>query len=735
MVIFEINWDVNMRIKNSVVGFITFFTFLTCGNFSLSLNTQPVVLNSKAIAQTTDELKTEADQLVEQGDWFVAYEKFFTAFQYYERALKIYKQIKNFDRTQNVFNRLSYLYIFFGSPSYKKRNNKLYQWLPTEPLEEELKQARKNKDSNKQIEVLSPLASYYLAKGKDQLGLAYLEELLRISREVKNTEKELEALFELGGFYFYQRNYQKAFSYLETKLKRAQQLQNNEQELQALYDLGNFHFQNENHQKAFLYLERKLKRAQQLQNTSEELRTLSDLGYFYFRKGSHQKALTYLETRLKRAQQLQNSREKLKALSDLGIYYSKKSEYQKSIFYFIKKLNIVKKLNISQQEIKILFSIGENYLKLKNYPQAIIYLKQAWEKSKGEKPEYGLKLGTALWKNNQIAEAEEMLIKTLEVYDSQQMKPLLMEMLFSLIERDFFEFDGRFSSYDYDPIQQANQRKEKIIKGLVYSSDFLQKIILDQNKTEAALEFSEWSRVRSLTKLLTKRLQSLSKSQQAQVLEQYSEQINEQIGEYYVELMIWRIKQNKQLSPEQIQAFIQQIRQAAKETRQQNYEFGEGSDPIKKLMEKSFVLGAYRPNIKPPNIQEIKQAAQERKATIVEYSIIDEANFDSSENQKKQKLLIWVIKPTGEVKFKQVNLQSLPLSLKDLVTNSRTSIGVRSRSSFERVPESGYSSSKQLQQLHELLITPIKDFLPSDPNARVIFIPQDSLFFVPFPAL
>jgi CHAT domain-containing protein len=37
----------------------------------------------------------------------------------------------------------------------------------------------------------------------------------------------------------------------------------------------------------------------------------------------------------------------------------------------------------------------------------------------------------------------------------------------------------------------------------------------------------------------------------------------------------------------------------------------------------------------------------------------------------------------------------------------------------------------QLRQLHQLLIEPIADLLPSDPNARVIFMPQQSLFFVP----
>jgi CHAT domain-containing protein len=40
-----------------------------------------------------------------------------------------------------------------------------------------------------------------------------------------------------------------------------------------------------------------------------------------------------------------------------------------------------------------------------------------------------------------------------------------------------------------------------------------------------------------------------------------------------------------------------------------------------------------------------------------------------------------------------------------------------------------------LQKLYKLLIEPIAQYLPTDPNERVIFIPQNELFLVPFPAL
>jgi CHAT domain-containing protein len=57
------------------------------------------------------------------------------------------------------------------------------------------------------------------------------------------------------------------------------------------------------------------------------------------------------------------------------------------------------------------------------------------------------------------------------------------------------------------------------------------------------------------------------------------------------------------------------------------------------------------------------------------------------------------------------------------------------------VPRPGFQQrqelnlTQQLQQLHQLLIQPITDLLPSNPESRVIFMPQSSLFLAPFPAL
>jgi CHAT domain-containing protein len=93
-----------------------------------------------------------------------------------------------------------------------------------------------------------------------------------------------------------------------------------------------------------------------------------------------------------------------------------------------------------------------------------------------------------------------------------------------------------------------------------------------------------------------------------------------------------------------------------------------------------------------------------------------------------------VIQPTGEITFRQVDLKPLwqkhNASLTSLIVGNQEFLAVRSRSSLGST-----QPQPDLPTLHQLLIDPIASLLPTDPNARVIFIPQGALFQVPFPAL
>ncbi|OLP16644.1 hypothetical protein BST81_19595 [Leptolyngbya sp. 'hensonii'] len=153
------------------------------------------------------------------------------------------------------------------------------------------------------------------------------------------------------------------------------------------------------------------------------------------------------------------------------------------------------------------------------------------------------------------------------------------------------------------------------------------------------------------------------------------------------------------------------------------------------------------------NLAQIQQVARTQKATLVQYSVFYREGRSAGLNSlasmhlgtttpQATDLLIWVIQPTGQIAFRRVNLSTLKTPLSQLVQVTRDSIGVRGRG-FTYQEDVALASSigtqaatnQQLRQLHQVLIQPIAELLPDNPEAPVIFIPQDELFLVPFAAL
>lgn len=141
-----------------------------------------------------------------------------------------------------------------------------------------------------------------------------------------------------------------------------------------------------------------------------------------------------------------------------------------------------------------------------------------------------------------------------------------------------------------------------------------------------------------------------------------------------------------------------------------------------------------------PNLEKIQQIARSRNATLVEYSIVGrESRVLGDERDEETDLFIWVIQPSGEVTFRQVKLpttHAMPLS--ELVLKTREEgLGVRGAARRKQTTPSATDSAAnpELRQLYQVLIAPISDRLPTDPEAPVVIIPQGSLYLVPFAAL
>ena len=151
------------------------------------------------------------------------------------------------------------------------------------------------------------------------------------------------------------------------------------------------------------------------------------------------------------------------------------------------------------------------------------------------------------------------------------------------------------------------------------------------------------------------------------------------------------------------------------------------------------------------DIRTAKRAAERQNATIVYYSTV----AVNSENQ----LFIWVIQPSGDIEFRSVNIAGLGGTLRQLVrdtskaSSSFVDRGQQGRALVQAVrdlrsPESGQQTglegrflveesvqTSRLRSLHDVLIEPVSDLLPTDPNSHVIFVPHRELMSTPFAAL
>ncbi len=125
----------------------------------------------------------------------------------------------------------------------------------------------------------------------------------------------------------------------------------------------------------------------------------------------------------------------------------------------------------------------------------------------------------------------------------------------------------------------------------------------------------------------------------------------------------------------------------------------------------------------PPAITlaDIQTLAHDQGVTLVEYAM-----------PSTEQLYIWVVSPTGALTFRSVELKALPQGLGQIIHAANASLAHSSHHAHHLDTQ---SASDYLQQLHQVLIAPIQDLLPTHPESHVVFVPQGSLFLVPFAAL
>ncbi|WP_445312752.1 CHAT domain-containing tetratricopeptide repeat protein [Microcoleus vaginatus] len=548
---------------------------------------------------------------------------------------------------------------------------------------------REIKDRQGEGKALGHLGTAYSYLGYYAKAIEYQQQHLAIAREIKDRQSEGKALGNLGATYLNLGNYAKAIEYQQQHLVIAREIQDRQSEGKALGNLGAAYLSLSNYSKAIEYIQQQLAIARSIKDRQSEGRALGNLGATYLNLGDYGKAIDYIQQQLAITRSIKDRRNEGAALGNLGFAYMKLGDYAKAIEYIQQLLAIARSIKDRRNEGAALGNLGNVYLFLGDYGKAIEYIQQllviarSIKDRQSEGRALGV-LGDAYMKLGDYAKAIEytqhQLAIAREIQDRQSERYALNNLGFVLYLK------GNPSAAE-KTLLDSIQISESLRAGLddankvsIFDTQIdpylnLQKVLIAQNKTQEALEIAERGRARAFVELLAGRLAPSASSQIT---------------------------------------------------------------------------------INPPNIQEIQQIAKEQNATIVEYSTI-----------WNEALYIWVIKPTGEITFRSVDLKSLNINLgqatestrvaaatgrglseqdtvfADMIRGTRDALGTSENNlSYQAAtnrpnstPANSQTANPKLQQLYQLLIEPIADILPTNPNAPVIFIPHQSLFLAPFASL
>ena len=565
---------------------------------------------------------------------------------------------------------------------------------------------------NRQREALALrlLGGAYLKLGNHAKAIEYSQQWLAIAREIKDRQQEGLALGLLGAIYASVDNHAKAIEYSQQWLAIAREIKDRQGEGQALAILGIAYNSLENSAKAIEYAQQSLAIARAIKDREGEGNALGNLGIAYRSVGNYAKGIEYSQQWLAIAREIKDRRGESRALGNLGLDYRSLGNYAKAIDYGQQSLAIAREIKDRLGESRTLGNLGGVYLSLRNYAKAIEYLQQhlaiarAIKHRRGEVAALGnlggayLKLGNSA---KGIEYTQQCLVIAREIKDRQSEGNALGNL------GNAYDSLGDYAkAIEYSQQHLAIAREIKDSQGEGNALNNLGAAFLKAgNLTEAEKMLFDGIQVwESMRQML-----GSNDANKVSIFEG-------QAGTYRT-LQQVRVAQNNPIAALEIA------------------ERGRARAFVDLLTER-LSSGSTNPVINTdPNQEQIRQIAKAQNATLVQYSIIyDDFQIQGKQVGRESALYIWVIQPTGEITFREVDLQPLwkqhNASLTDLIIGNQEFLAVRSRSSLRST-----QPQPNLPTLHQLLIDPIASLLPKDPNAHVIFIPQGSLFQVPFPAL
>jgi CHAT domain-containing protein/tetratricopeptide (TPR) repeat protein len=478
-----------------------------------------------------------------------------------------------------------------------------------------------------------------------------------------------------------------------------QSLNNRRDEAQALGNLGIAYNALGNYSKAIESHQQSGKIWLEIGDRFALGKVLLNLGNTFEVLGDYDNAINAYQQSLKITQQIGDYEGEGIAQGNLGKVYGNLGKYQEAITVHEQSLTIAQEMKNPSQQASVLINLGSTYHSLGDRPKAEGYYQKALQlaQSVGDrrreieaKGNLGLVYEDARNYSKAIEYQEKTLAIAREIGD-----PAVQGMALNNLGHALFSA-GKLKQAEaklfaavklLDGLRPglSDTYKVSIFDTQVHTYNLLQQILVAANKPEAALEASEQGRARAFAELLGRRI------------------------------------------------------------------YQEGKKSVSSITD----------NL-PPTIEKIRKIARQQNATLVEYALVpdDDFKFRGKQRGREQELFIWVVQPNGKVSFRRVDLKPLwekggtladVINISQCITLDRSAnidnclnkpagkgeqiMQALRQMKSERGKKPSSKSQDFRQILHQLLIQPIADLLPTNPNAHVIFIPQETLFLVPFPAL
>ena len=633
--------------------------------------------------QTEEQRKKEALWILELGIQQSTQYQYQEALETFRQALVIYKQIGNKEIEGAILFRIGTTYQDLGQ--YPQA---------LEFYEQGLTIFKAIGDKQGESLTLIGIGLVYKRLSQDFKALSFYQQALAIAKEIGDKPKEMLALNNIGQVYNNQGQYAKALEFYQQSLAISKQIDDKAKGSLQLNNIGQVYNNQGQYTKALEFYQQALAIYKQIGDKAGEGTALRALGNVYNKQGQYAKALDISHQALAISKQIGDKAEEAGNLNVIGMIYHALGQYAKALDISQQALVIAKQTDDKAVEGSTLSNIGSYYYALGQYAKALDISQQALviAKQTDDKAVEGTRLG----KIAQIYERQREYAKAGEYYRQE----LAIAQQIGSKEAQASAIQKIGSVYVYllryakgiDLLQQAVAISKEIgSKELEANTLGIIAVVYYWQGQYAKAETALLDTIKIFESLRV----NLKDTDNISIFET-------QTGAYrFLQgALIAQNKNNKALEVSErgrARAFVELL--ASKQS-----------------------LSPNQINIKSPSIQKIKQIAKQQNATLVEYSI------------NEFQLYIWVVKPTGEITFKQVDLKSLKTPLKELVKNSRASIGAGSRG-INLVPTGKRIQKANFQKLYQVLIKPIASLLPTNPDEHVIFIPHESLFLVPFVAL